>query len=514
MKVHNIRYGFANNSSSNHSIVLLKGENKLHETFHHEQKAFGWNQFVCSSKEAKLSYIREQILHNIHINFGDMSEVKEYLIELGLDDDLNKTGNIDHQSVLTFPKDRTNHLFPSTQFMKDFIKFILKKNVVIIGGNDNEENPLRKQLGDHVILNKYLDIKETRSPMTCRKDGDFWILFNQSTGDKITISFDDIENSIRTKAKTPELVDMKITNFCDQNCSFCYQDATRDLSIAKFASLEDIAVLIDRFEEWKVFEVALGGGEPTLHPGFLPILKLIKNNGIIPNFTTKNLNWLTNSSYAHRNEILETCGSFAVSMNDFGNMRRLEILEQTIPRHMRHKVYFQFIPGLLTDQRHLRQPYAEEIDRINRNFDRDHITLLGLKFSGRCVDTKKRFKYSKSGNEKETLKKFDGMELHLVGEKRMLEFVNELQFDRIGIDTCFAQHVKDELKQLTDVEHYYLEEGKFSMYVDAVEKKFGPSSYCSPDQMAKFKIHEAPKHSMFIQPRNTLSGMLSKFRKW
>ena len=53
----------------------------------------------------------------------------------------------------------------------------------------------------------------------------------------------------------------------------------------------------------------------------------------------------------------------------------------------------------------------------------------------------------------------------------------------IGIDTLLAQNT--DLSGF-DERLYTLEEGKFSMYIDAVEGKVGPSSFAEEDQYTYF----------------------------
>jgi len=47
----------------------------------------------------------------------------------------------------------------------------------------------------------------------------------------------------------------------------------------------------------------------------------------------------------------------------------------------------------------------------------------------------------------------------------------------IGIDTALANEYKDQIKDIDQMLVTY-DEGKFSMYIDAVEMKAGASSYC------------------------------------
>ena len=84
----------------------------------------------------------------------------------------------------------------------------------------------------------------------------------------------------------PEFYDVKITNRCNGGCSYCYQN-----SVPSDKDYENIPEKIDNFfgsltTNQRPFQVAIGGGEPTLHPEFEEICKRFKALGIDPNYTT------------------------------------------------------------------------------------------------------------------------------------------------------------------------------------------------------------------------------------
>ena len=55
----------------------------------------------------------------------------------------------------------------------------------------------------------------------------------------------------------------------------------------------------------------------------------------------------------------------------------------------------------------------------------------------------------------------------------------------IGVDTLVVQRHGEELRDKLGVQEALMtgEEGKFSMYIDAVSGTMGPSSYCDPSLM-------------------------------
>lgn len=80
-------------------------------------------------------------------------------------------------------------------------------------------------------------------------------------------------------------VDLKITDFCKYNCSFCYQNSTER---GTHAPLERILEILDFLKEKEVFEIVIGGGEPTTHPHLLDIIFGAIVRGFSVSITTKN----------------------------------------------------------------------------------------------------------------------------------------------------------------------------------------------------------------------------------
>jgi len=81
-------------------------------------------------------------------------------------------------------------------------------------------------------------------------------------------------------APWPELADISISNYCSKQCNFCYRNSGPS---GDFMSIKDYGFVLDNLSDkkWgKVFQVALGGGEPTEHPDFIKILEITRKKGI------------------------------------------------------------------------------------------------------------------------------------------------------------------------------------------------------------------------------------------
>ncbi len=136
-------------------------------------------------------------------------------------------------------------------------------------------------------------------------------------------------------APWPELADISISNYCSKQCNFCYRNSGPS---GDFMSIKDYGFVLDNLSDkkWgKVFQVALGGGEPTEHPDFIKILEITRKKGIIPNYTT--------NGEIVSNEMLEAtkkfCGAIAISVNDCPTSKR-ELIERCIDKGIKVNIHF------------------------------------------------------------------------------------------------------------------------------------------------------------------------------
>ncbi|MBQ9369886.1 MAG: radical SAM protein [Clostridia bacterium] len=79
-------------------------------------------------------------------------------------------------------------------------------------------------------------------------------------------------------ASFPDSIDLKITDYCVNNCSMCHE---RSSAAGRHGVLSH--PIIDTFHSG--MEVAIGGGNPLSHPDLLPFLKRLKERRVIPNIT-------------------------------------------------------------------------------------------------------------------------------------------------------------------------------------------------------------------------------------
>jgi len=260
------------------------------------------------------------------------------------------------------------------------------------------------------------------------------------------------------KAVTPELVDLKITNFCTRGCRYCYQDSTKE---GKHAEPQNVEKIIDALALLKVFEIAVGGGEPTTHPDFVRFLKRARRLDIVPNFSTRELGWTREPDVAV--EIAKEIGGFAYSVEIDNDVRALSRAITIMDYACKLKVGYDFfrVPAVSAQ-------FILGTGCLNKSMFKQllltacvlqlPVTLLGFKPYGRAAQQIR----------------------HPVSF--WVDAVQELQKEgncpTIGIDTCIAACYQEQLKSMRiDPRCYQTEEGKVSCYIDAVEGYVSRSSY-------------------------------------
>lgn len=93
-------------------------------------------------------------------------------------------------------------------------------------------------------------------------------LFNRRSG--LNVLLDEFRPEEAVWSKSPRQVSIALTNVCDLHCAYCYAPKHK-------ASLQTAQVLswLKELDTAGCLGVGFGGGEPTLHPNFVDICKLV-----------------------------------------------------------------------------------------------------------------------------------------------------------------------------------------------------------------------------------------------
>ena len=474
MKLISVRLGFANNSSSSHSVVVVSPQ-RMPETDDYTPGDFGWSEFTLADPESKLDYFAHALYHQLE-RAGNPIGASVMLREiLNLPEWVPGSG-IDHQSLFSMPTEDDGATV-NAEFARDFAKWIQSEGVVVLGGNDNSEesHPLA---GIGPDANPFGE----NNPWRAKKDTStgVWTLFDKNSGNKVRLTFEDgqalemrpLPKDARDggpsaasqkaageiKSSYPELVDVKITDKCNFGCAYCYQNSTPE---GRHADMDDLRRVARELFKAGTFEVAIGGGEPTLHPQFPEILEMFNDLGIAANFTTRSLDFLENPET--RKRILEASKSIAVSVNSVGQITAaLAAWERTGGNKWSHPFSFQYVMGTASD---------EEFAKIIAHCAQSHgakLTLLGFKETGRGAAylDKIPVRDVKAQNQSAS---WIGLAKAACGKHG---------YARFAIDTALARECAAELKAEGVPAHmFHVSEGLVSMYVDAVEMTMAASSY-------------------------------------
>lgn len=284
------------------------------------------------------------------------------------------------------------------------------------------------------------------------------------------------------EAPWPELADVSISNYCTENCDYCYRSSDVNGS---FISLEDYELILKELSSSKygsVFQIALGGGEPLLHPNFEEILKLTHQYGIIPNYTT-------NGKHFNEKNLEFTkkyCGAIAISFDNYRNLslenlRNISILLNQYD--IKSNIHFVLSEKTLN----------QAISILNGKYD-DYLK----NFNSIIFLT-----YKPLGNASK-----DDM---IISKNKLLNFLklvdNPLTSIKIGFDACFVPTIL----RNTDVDSELVDScecGFFSVYINE-NLDVMPCSFCN-DEHFKFNLKNFSFEEIWSEKFKNYKNLMNK----
>jgi organic radical activating enzyme len=460
VKIHNVRAGFATNSSSSHSIVMLAPGTQVRSQ-EWDRFNYGWEEFTLADPDSKTAYLAIQLKLAMESE-GIPDSTCVQLINSWLNTSYEASdlleGGVDHQSHWGVFH---GALGTNPEFVKQYHAWLQRDDVVILGGNDNSDGQTPPDLifetPQTQLVHRY------GKDLRVRQDGVYWILFDPKiSGNKIRFSFDATAPNYE-KSVTPELADVRLTNYCRWGCEFCYQGSTKS---GAHASWQHVNAVLEALSDLDVFEVAFGGGEPTHYPHFAQAIRRAAELNIVPNFTTFGVDWLKNEDLVQA--VQRHVSAVGVSVHSVKDLNKVTRIRQVLDQGMgwgerRVHVTPQHVVGSVdmgVTAQLLEESWKQGMDML----------LLGYKQVGFGAHVKP---HDMTGLD--TLLKLQ--------MDRMNKAHYNTRFRSLGVDTAFVQQFQPLLDQL-NIPHVLVtnEEGAFSMYVDCVNLQQGPSSYM-PDRM-------------------------------
>lgn len=235
-----------------------------------------------------------------------------------------------------------------------------------------------------------------------------------------------------------ESIDCTITTKCDGGCEYCYLECNNngvhaDLNQPFFDTLH------------KGQELALNGNDLT-HPHLLAFLIKMKTHGVICNLTVNQKHFLRNVDRLRVLCDFELIHGIGISLTDSSDERLYKELER-FPNAVIHT-----IDGLLT---------KEDIDNMSDKGIK--MLILGYKIIGRGVEYFNQHELDIDNNVKYLRDNIEEISKH---------------FAVVSFDNLSLQHL-DMKSHLTDNEWntlYMGDEGRYTFFIDAVNKKFAVSS--------------------------------------
>ena len=479
--VDKVRIGFACNSSSTHSLVLLPEElSSISDDVPFDWGSYGWSNFTLVSRESKARYIASQLLYPAAGSLGvsaytiadpDTREpelrrrafawVNKVLRDAGVDYVFDPADPaiqyVDHQSVWSWPTEWVGGGINLEWVKALFDHFVDNPRTAVLGGNDNG--------GTHPIETDYPGMQRFRlssgwgDHYVARSEpgGAHWTLFSRVNGTKVRVRLDGSLAAL-DRSHAPELVDVKITDHCPYpgtrgvTCLSCYQAS---MPAGVHAPLENITAIAEALGKEHVFEVALGGGEPTFHPQLLEIVKAFRDQQIVPNLTTRNWRFVETDDFA---EVKDLLGAVAFSVDGAEDVERLRrsSMFAAQSQYVHHpRLSAQVVMGAVS------LGELERMIAISRGADDPNrgwlpLTLLGFKNTGRGEGGAP---YSTAGWT------------HVV--RRAARW-------GMSIDTSLARSSHYDIQAMMGSMSLFtveFSEGAFSMYVNGVNMRMSQSSY-------------------------------------
>ena len=236
-----------------------------------------------------------------------------------------------------------------------------------------------------------------------------------------------------------ENMDIKITNCCDMGCKFCHEGSTIDGRHGDILN----AKCIDTLHPYQ--EVALGGGDVTSHPDLIPFLHKLKERKVIANITVNQKHFEEKQDLIKR--LVDEKLVYGIGVSLVNPTDSFISLIKKYPNAVVH-----VINGILK---------PEDVERLANNNLK--MLILGYKIIGRGVD------YWRD---------------HMLDIRRNIKYLGDnideiaKHFAVVSFDNLSLQHLdmKSKLSKKEWDALYMGDEGQYTFFIDAVNKKFAVSS--------------------------------------
>lgn len=270
-------------------------------------------------------------------------------------------------------------------------------------------------------------------------NGDYSVVM-LSDGTKVRYNDKDSFNPIK-----PESMDLKITNKCYGNgnglCAMCHECSSPEGKHGNILNLPFLDTLLP------YTEVAIGGGNPLLHPDLIQFLKGLKARKLIANMTVNQWTFMQSLDCLKSLVDEKLIYGVGVSLTD-PNDKFIEAVKE-FPN-----VVIHVINGIVS---------RESLQKLANNELK--ILILGYKEFGRGNEF-----YVDSGDEINILKRemYDALP----------DIINDGWFKCVSFDNLAIKQL-DPKRLMSEDEYdcfYMGDDGKFTLYIDGVNREYAMSS--------------------------------------
>lgn len=238
----------------------------------------------------------------------------------------------------------------------------------------------------------------------------------------------------------PESIDVKITGFCDLGCKFCHESSTVEGKHADLQKLKSVLISLPAG-----VELAIGGGNPLSHTGLVSFLKWCKDRGLICNLTVNQghlKEYYQMLCYLIDNDFVKGIG-ISITTSDFTYIKQLKKKTNNIVYHVIAGVHHPSIINKLVELGNCK------------------VLILGYKYFGRG-------KEYYSNHVLNLISKWDECMRGIFGLSNCV-----ISFDNLALEQLRMQ---EKIPAPIWNQCYMGDDFTFTMYIDAVEQEYAPTS--------------------------------------
>ena len=265
----------------------------------------------------------------------------------------------------------------------------------------------------------------------------------------------------------PENADVKITDKCRQNCSFCYEGCTKEGKHAKLMNPDGTFAQnwMNTLHPWT--ELALNGNDLDIPDLDMFLLKMQEKH-IITNITVNQNQFLKHVDYLKYLTDKKMIYGLGISLNNVKSDSFWKLIKD-FPNAVIHT-----IAGILTEN---------DIQYLMDNHAK--VLVLGYKLLGRGVD----YAWDFSDSINKNMKVLKSLLPEMVQKCKVVSFDN-LAIEQLGVKELLFKDKENEWD-----EFYMGDDGNFTLYIDAVKEQFAKNSCMPKDE--RFPIEGRSMTDMF-----------------